>query len=79
MCIQDFNQLSLDDKILLVNKSDSKLIESHPWYGKYKTNIYELDGMKVHVLVNDGNKRIALVNALEDAELYTFSDTTHMN
>ncbi len=79
MQINDFNSLSLDDKVYMVNSTGSKLIESHPWYGKYKTNLYELDGIKVNVLVNINDNRVMLAHALEDSELESLTDNIHMN
>lgn len=79
MCIKDFNLLSLDDKISLVNKTESKLLESHLWVGNYKMHLYEMDGMKVHVLVRTDNNRVIAANALEDAELEPLSDSIYLN
>lgn len=69
MCIRDFNLLSLDDKIALVNNRESRLLESRLCIGKYKANLYEMEGIKVHVVFNSLNKNVLLVNALEDSEL----------
>lgn len=79
MCIKDFNKLSLEDKVLLVNKSNSKLLESNLWVGKYNTNIYELNNMKVHVLINNDSNHVVFANAIEDNEQESFSDSIYMN
>ena len=79
MYIKDFNQLSLDDKIYLVNNTGSKLIESHSWFGKYDTNLYDVDGIKVNVLFDKNTKHVMIARALEDAELKALTDSYHLN
>lgn len=79
MCIKDFNRLPLEDKVLLVNTGSSKLLESQVWAGKYNTNIYELNNMKVHVLINNDSNYVVFANAIEENELENFSDSIYMN
>lgn len=79
MLIKDFNTLPLNDKVFLVNSSGSKLIESHPRVGKYKTHLYEIGGLKVNVLVNSDNNCILLAHALEDSKLESLTDSIYLN
>lgn len=79
MQIKDFDLLFMDDKFFMVNNAVSKLIESHPWYGRYKTNLHELDGIKVNVLVNTNDNHIMLAHALEDSQLESLTDSIYLN
>ena len=79
MQINDFNALPMNDKVLMVNNKESKLLESHPWQGKYKLNLYDLNGTKVHVLINSDSKNIMLAHAIDDSELESLTDSIYMN
>ncbi len=74
MNTKNFNLLPFYDKVALFNSARCKLVESRSCFGTYKTHIYEMDGTRLHVVINRDTNTIILINALDEPQLEIISD-----